>query len=292
MERGDIKNLPLFYRGKVRDVYDLEDKLLFVATDRVSAFDRVLPDPIPYKGKVLTLLSAFWFQKTSHIIKNHFVKILNGRDCSELGIGEEYALRSMIVRKAEVLPFECVVRGYITGSAWEEYEKGGKVFGIDLPPGLRECEKLPEPIFTPTTKEREGHDRPISFEDMEDALGSELAKLIRDKSMELYSFASEYALSKGIIIADTKFEFGLIDGELHLVDELLTPDSSRFWDLSLYRPGFPQAGFDKQPLRDWLKERGWRGEGEAPPLSPEIIEETSRRYVEILKRITGRDVRG
>ncbi|MBE0415502.1 MAG: phosphoribosylaminoimidazolesuccinocarboxamide synthase [Dehalococcoidia bacterium] len=283
-------NLPnLYYRGKVRDTYDLGDRLLIIATDRISAFDVVLPCGIPDKGMVLNLLSAFWFEKTAHLVPNHFIAVVEA--------DERYpyvARRSMLVRKAQRIDIECVVRGYISGSAWEEYrEKGApsaEGSGIPLPKGLVESESLPEPIFTPTTKAESGHDEPITIDEMKRLLGRVQAEDIIEKSMAIYRYAHDYALERGIIIADTKMEFGLVGGELILIDELLTPDSSRFWDTSLYQPGHSQPSFDKQPVRDWLIASGWNKEPPAPMLPPEVIEQTTQRYREAYRKLVGKEL--
>ncbi|MFP4641856.1 MAG: phosphoribosylaminoimidazolesuccinocarboxamide synthase [Dehalococcoidia bacterium] len=293
-------NFPnMVYRGKVRDTYDLSpDKFLLIATDRVSAFDSVLPTGIPDKGLVLNLLSAFWFEKTKHLVPNHMVQVVKDAQMlnsykEDQGTADFPAYlkdRSMIVRKAERIDIECVVRGYISGSAWAEYSQYGTISGEPAPTGLRESEKLPQPLFTPTTKEEE-HDRPITFQEMADMIGSGLAKQLMDTSLKVYQFAEEYARDKGIIIADTKMEFGMIDGELHLIDELLTPDSSRFWDMDEYTPGGPQPSFDKQPLRDWLVDSaGWNKEPPAPELPPEIVEQAAERYREAYRRLTGQEM--
>jgi len=278
--------LPLFKRGKVRDTYDLGSRLLIVASDRISAFDSVLPTPIPLKGRVLTTLSVFWFEKTRHIVANHHITT----DLSGLGLGrEELSLlegRAMVVKKAEILPVECVIRGYLSGSAWKEYRQSGEVCGIPLPKGLAESEKLPEPIFTPATKATTGHDENISFDKCERLLGRRAHEL-REKSLELYRFAAAYALARGIILCDTKFEWGVSDGELLLVDEIFTPDSSRFWDAALYKPGGPQPSYDKQFVRDYLERIGWNKEPPAPPLPEEVVQKTQEKYLEALRKLTG-----
>ncbi|MDY6916453.1 MAG: phosphoribosylaminoimidazolesuccinocarboxamide synthase [Chloroflexota bacterium] len=280
-------NLPnRVFRGKVRDGYDLGgDRLLIVATDRISVYDVVLPSGIPDKGVVLNLLSAFWFEKTAHLVPNHFIEVVE-KD-------EEHpylARRSMIVRKAERIDVECVVRGYISGSAWEEYGRSGSICGISLPQGLVESEKLPEPIFTPTTKAEAGHDEPMTVGEVEAMVGKTRTAELMEKSIAIYRYAHDYALERGIIIADTKMEFGLIDGELILIDELLTPDSSRFWEASLYQPGRPQASFDKQPVRDWSASTGWNKEPSAPVPPAEVVEQTTRRYREAYRRIVGKEL--
>jgi len=281
------------WRGKVRDIYDLGDKLLIVATDRISAFDHILPTGIPDKGKILTKLSSFWFSKMQSVIKNHVIS--TDIDQFGLDLGDEkqmYSGRSMLVRKAEVLPVECVVRGYVAGSAWREYQESGAVCGIELPSGLREADKLPEPIFTPATKATSGHDINISFEEMERIVPKKIAHQLRDKSITVFRNATDFAEQRGLILSDTKFEFGLIDGELTLIDELLTPDSSRFWLSESYEPGHAQYGFDKQYVRDWLETTGWDKESPPPLLPDEVVAGTRERYMEALRRITGGDLQG
>ena len=283
--------LKLIHRGKVRDLYEVEDQLLMVATDRISAFDVVMPTPIPDKGKVLTQLSVFWFEFLKDLVPNHLITA----DVEEFPpvcqpYREELHLRSMLVRKTEPLPVECIVRGYLAGSGLKEYRRSGTVCGIKLPAGLREADKLPEPIFTPSTKAQEGHDVNITFEECVRLIGPELAEKVRHLSLAIYKKAAAYAEERGIIIADTKFEFGLADGKLLLIDEVLTPDSSRFWPKEEYEPGRPQKSFDKQFLRDWLEEIGWNKEPPAPELPTEIVEKTRARYLEAYKRITGKDL--
>ena len=288
-------SLPLFIRGKVRDTYDLGDNLLIVATDRISAFDVVLPAGIPDKGSVLNQLSVFWFDKTGGIVRNHLVEAVTDTRALERRAGQSgtawpsyLAGRSMIVRKLERIPVECVARGYLAGSAWEEYGRSRTVCGIALPQGLRESEQLAEPVFTPTTKADSGHDMPLTMAETERLLGGALAGELREKTLAVYRYARDYATNKGIIIADTKMEFGLDNGKLVLIDELLTPDSSRFWDAGQYRVGRSQPSYDKQPLRDWLVRSGWNKEPPAPPLPPEVIEATSRRYREAYERLAGK----
>ena len=285
-----IPELPLFKRGKVRDVYEVEDKLLIVASDRISAFDHVLPSLIPEKGKILTQLSTFWFEYTELVCPNHletidvddFPPILHKhRDVLEK--------RAMLVKKTEVIPVECVVRGYLAGSGWKEYQTTGKTSGVKLPPELKEASQLHEPVFTPSTKAEEGHDKNISFKEMKRLVGSELARKIENLSMNLYKKASLYALSKGIIIADTKFEFGLAGDEIILVDEIFTPDSSRFWPVDKYAPGRSQPSFDKQFVRDYLESTGWDKMSAPPELPPQIISQTAEKYMEIYRRLTGRN---
>ncbi len=284
----------LFRRGKVRDNYEWGKDLLIVATDRISAFDYVLPSGIPEKGKVLNQLSAFWFEKTAHILPNHVIKTvrslaeLNGHD----GPGMEYPAylvgRSMIVKRAECLPVECIVRGYLSGSAWAEYKSKGTIHGAQVPAGLKESQELPEPIFTPTTKAETGHDEPISTAEVARLTSQDIAKVLEEKSLALYNFARDYARNRGIIIADTKFEFGLLGDQLIIIDEMLTPDSSRFWDLDIYQPGQPQPSFDKQMVRDWLIESGWKKEPPIPGLPDDLVNRTAERYQEVYRRLTGK----
>lgn len=291
--------LPLFSRGKVRDNYDLGDKLLMVATDRVSAFDAVLPCAIPDKGRVLASLSAFWFEQTAAIVPNHLLRFI--KDVQELksylptrpGRAEPpswLAGRTMVVKKAQRIEVECVVRGYLSGSAWEEYRQKGRVYGIALPPGLVESQQLPHPLFTPTTKAAQGHDMPLTMSELNKLVGADLAQKLAETAIKVYEFAHQYAWERGIIIADTKMEFGFIEGQLCLIDELLTPDSSRFWDRKRYQPGQPQPSYDKQPLRDWLVAQGWNKEPPAPPLPPEIIAETAALYRRAHYLLTGREL--
>jgi phosphoribosylaminoimidazole-succinocarboxamide synthase len=275
------------YSGKVRDTYDLGGgQLLMVATDRISAFDVVLPTGIPEKGAVLSQMSAYWFGKTADIVPNHLVAL--GNDRPDLSIPPELARRAMVVRRAERIDIECVVRGYITGSAWAEYRAGGMVAGIPMPSGMKEGDTFPAPLFTPSTKAEEGHDENITVRQMEDLVGVELTAKLAEISVAIYSFARDLALEKGIIIADTKMEYGIIDGEVTLIDELLTPDSSRFWDTDGYEPGKSQPNFDKQFVRDWLNAQNWDHEPPAPELPEDVVENTRRRYVEAFERLTGR----
>ena len=292
----DCSGLNLINRGKVRDIYDLGDKLLVVATDRISAFDVVMPNPIPDKGKILTRLSEFWLNYLSDIIDNHMVttNIWDPR-FPELHACWDYpdqlVGRSMLVRKAEVFPIEAIVRGYLAGSGWEDYKKTGGVCGIHLPEGLIEAQKLPEPIFTPSTKAEQGfHDENISFEKMAEIVGKDMAEKIRKIIIALYVKAANYAIQRGVIIADTKFELGLINGKLTLVDEVLTPDSSRFWPADRYRPGSSPESFDKQFLRDYLKSSGWKKSDPAPELPEGIMAGTRARYLQVLKQLTGQDL--
>lgn len=275
-------------QGKVRDIYDLGKALLIVATDRLSAFDVVLPDPIPYKGEVLTKISLFWFDRLADVVPNH---LLTADDCDLPESLAQYAEtlrgRFMIVKKAEVFPVECIVRGYLAGSGWKEYREQGTVCGQALPEGLVESGRLPEPIFTPSTKAAVGdHDENISYERMVEIVGAEYAEKLRDASLALYEAARDHAATRGIIIADTKFEFGLVDGEVTLIDEVLTPDSSRFWPADEYAPGGPQPSFDKQFVRDWLEASGWDKTPPAPPLPEDIIAVTAEKYIEAYELIT------
>jgi phosphoribosylaminoimidazole-succinocarboxamide synthase len=280
----------LINRGKVRDLYALRgDRMLMVATDRISAFDVVMPNGIPRKGEVLTQLSTFWFDRTATVVPNHLVAVLSASNARELGVDADASFfgRSMVVRLAEPLPVECVVRGYLAGSAWADYQAGRPVSGITLPEGLRQADRLFEPIFTPSSKAAEGHDEPISYEQVEALVGPERAHVMRLRSLALYRYAAEVALERGIIIADTKFEFGIVDGEVTLIDEALTPDSSRFWPVDQYEPGHDQPSFDKQPLRDWLEASGWGKRPPGPVLPDDVVRATSERYLEAYRRLTG-----
>ena len=276
-------------QGKVRDIYQAGDNLLMVATDRISAFDYILPDEIPFKGEVLNRISEFWFKKFADMVPNHLVSIDVNEFPAEFAEYKDYlAGRSMLVRRAETLPIECIVRGYLTGSGKKTYDEDGTVCGIKLPAGLTEASKLPEPIFTPSTKAAIGdHDENISFERCAEIVGTEIAEQLRDLSLKIYTAAAEYAATRGIIIADTKFEFGIIDGKVSLIDECLTPDSSRFWPAASYEEGRVQPSYDKQYVRDWLKEN-WDFTGDAPHLPAEVIEGTSARYREAYEIICGR----
>lgn len=285
----DFIDLPLFVKGKVRNVYDLGDKLLIVVTDRISAFDVVFGDLIPNKGRVLNSISEFWFDYTSDIIPNHMITT----DVSRYPMGlskfkEELQGRSMLVRKIKMAEAECIVRGYLEGSGLKEYTATGSICGIKLPAGLKQCQKLPEPIFTPSTKASEGHDVNVSFETLCDTIGSELATKLRDASLALYRKASLHAESRGILLADTKFEFGIYDGGLVLADEAFTPDSSRFWDMKDYEPGRPQKSFDKQFLREYLESSGWDKKPPAPKLPEHVLRNTGAKYIEAYERITGK----
>ena len=283
----EIKEYPLLKSGKVREIFDLGDSLLFIATDRISAFDCILPTPIPDKGKVLTQLSLFWFDLLKDVVDNHLITA----DFSEYPIplqkySEQLDGNSMIVKKADVLPVECVVRGYLAGSGWKEYQEKGTITGIKLPEGLVESSELPEPIFTPSTKAESGHDENIPFAETENIIGSDLANRVRDISLTLYSKARDYAKDRGIILADTKFEFGLADGKLTLIDEVLTPDSSRFWPLDSYNPGASQPSFDKQFVRDYLSSLDWDKTPPAPELPTTIVEKTKEKYFQALEFLT------
>jgi phosphoribosylaminoimidazole-succinocarboxamide synthase len=286
----EFKSLTLKGRGKVRDIYDLGDQLLIVATDRISAFDVVMPNPIPDKGRILTQLSKFWFDMTKGVVSNHVIS-MEVKDFPEACRPYEEILkdRSMFVVKTEVLPIECVVRGYLSGSGWEEYKKAGEVCGISLPKGLLESSKLEEPIFTPATKAEMGlHDENIPFEKVGEIIGKDLAKRLKSISLAIYKKARDIAEEKGILIADTKMEFGIKDGKLILIDELLTPDSSRFWPTNGYRPGGSQKSFDKQFLRDYLLSIRWDKSPPAPQLPDEIVQKTRQKYLEAYERIVGK----
>jgi phosphoribosylaminoimidazole-succinocarboxamide synthase len=275
-------------RGKVRDIYDFGDRLLFVATDRISAFDWVLPNGIPDKGRLLTQLSEMWFARLD--VPHHLLSM--DLDAVPLPAGvdrESLAGRSMVVKKTEVVPIECVVRGYLSGSGWKEYQKTRSVCGVSLPAGLRESERLAEPIFTPATKEESGHDINISFERMCEIIGQDKANRLKTLSLEIYRRGAEHALQKGIIIADTKFEFGSIGGQLILIDEVLTPDSSRFWPVDSYEPGRSPPSFDKQFVRDWLETTGWDKNSTPPPLPQDVAERTRAKYVDAYTRLSGRE---
>ena len=277
-----VADLPLLSSGKVREMYGLGYRILMVASDRISTYDVVHPTPIPDKGAVLTGLSAFWFAKTGHIVDNHFLSATDG-------VPDDVRGRAMVVRRLQMLPVECVVRGYITGSGWKDYQATGAVSGIELPPGLRESERLPTPIFTPSTKAQTGHDEAIDFAAAARLVGDrDLMARVRDVSIALYRFAAEHAAQRGVILADTKFEFGLDEsGELFIGDEVLTPDSSRYWPADGYEPGHAQPSFDKQYVRDWASASGWDKTPPAPELPDDVVEGTRGRYVEAYERITG-----
>ena len=288
----NIEGVPSPRRGKVRDIYELEDHLLIVVTDRVSAFDVVLPDGIPHKGRVLTQVSRFWFNYLSRIVPNHLVTTeVQGFPTPFRSYRDMLEGRSMLVKKAQPLPVECIVRGYLAGSGWQEYRASGTVCGIQLPKGLRESERLPEPIFTPSTKAEAGaHDENIPFSEVERLVGTQYAAQVRDLSLALYRAAHTFAETKGFFLADTKFEFGIRDGQIILIDEAFTPDSSRFWRADVYQPGAPQESYDKQIIRNYLISLGWNRQPPAPHLPPEIIAQAAVRYQEIATRLTGEKV--
>jgi len=288
-------NLPnLLHRGKVRDTYDLgSGLLLMVATDRISAFDVVMPNGVPDKGLILSRMSAFWFRKTAHLIPNHFLGMAEdvaGTYPQLQKVPREVAQRAMVVRRAQRIDIECIVRGYLAGSAWAEYKASGTIFGKPAPKGLREGERLATPIFTPTTKAEQGHDLNMTLEQVEAMVGKRQAQELAQNSIAIYEYAHQYAKERGIVIADTKMEFGTVDGQLILIDELLTPDSSRFWDAAGYRPGQSQPNYDKQFVRDWLNSAGWNHEPPAPELPADIVEKTRERYMEAYKRLTGQEI--
>jgi phosphoribosylaminoimidazole-succinocarboxamide synthase len=293
-------NLPLTLagRGKVRETYDLGETLLIVTTDRVSTFDVIHPNGIPDKGKVLNQISAFWFEKTRHLMPNHVIAMVD-----DLAVLDKYVPaaqhfdypdylvgRSMIVKKADVVMVECVVRGYLAGSGWEDYQRTGQLFEYPLAAGLAESEILPEPLFTPTTKANEGHDMPMTLAEMAAEIGDEVTATLKNKTLEIYSFARDYARQRGIIIADTKFEFGYSGGELIIIDEMLSPDSSRFWDMATYQAGRSQPSYDKQPIRDWATASGWDKTPPGPMLPEAVIEESAARYRAAYELITGRSI--
>jgi phosphoribosylaminoimidazole-succinocarboxamide synthase len=287
--KSNFKDIKLLKRGKVRDVYEIDDQLLIVASDRISAFDVVMDDPIPDKGKILTSISIFWFEKLASIIENHLIST-DPAEYPEVcrKYSDQLRGRSMLVKKTEPLAVECIVRGYITGSGWKDYLSNGKVCGIPLSDGLKESEKLPEPIFTPSTKAEDGmHDENISFEEAVDTVGREIAEEVKRVSLQIYEFGRDFAAEKGIIVADTKFEFGIKDGRLILIDEVLTPDSSRFWPMDGYKAGGSQKSFDKQFLRDYLLEINWSKQPPPPKLPAEITGKTKEKYLEALTRLTG-----
>ncbi len=287
----DLPGIPRHARGKVRDVYHIDDRLLIVATDRISAFDYILPTGIPDKGRVLTQLSIFWFDFLREVTPTHFLTAEVDQYPSPLpNYRDQLEGRSMLVKRAEMVEIECVARGYISGSGWKEYREQGTVCGIRLPAGLRESDRLPEPIFTPATKAQTGHDENISFERMSEIVGADLARRLRDLTLEIYSRGARYAETKGIIIADTKFEFGFVGGKLVLGDEVLTPDSSRFWPADTYKPGGPQFSFDKQFVRDYLESIHWNKQPPAPALPEEVAARTSEKYRQAYSVLTGREL--
>ena len=276
-----------FRSGKVRDVFEAGENFIIVASDRISAFDCILPTPIPDKGKVLTQLSLFWFEKTQSIISNHLIASERADFPAPFNEIEDWRGRASLVKRAEIVPIECVARGYITGGGWKEYQASGSVSGVLLPRGLQESEQLAEPIFTPSTKAESGHDESISFGEVANLIGNETASRLRDLTLKLYNFAADFAREKGVIIADTKFEFGFHDGELILCDEILTPDSSRFWDLEKYKIGQSQDSFDKQYVRDYLETLDWDKTSPAPELPDEVARNTAQKYFEAFERLTG-----
>ena len=286
----------LIHRGKVRDTYELDkNTMLLVATDRISAFDVVLPTGIPEKGKVLNSLSAFWFQRTDFLCPNHYLSMADDPEARAkyplvADLPSDLAQQAMVVRRAERIDIECIVRGYLAGSAWAEYRKGGTVFGRLMPPGLQEGQRLDKPLFTPTTKAEEGHDENMPISQVVEMVGPQLAEELETQSIAIYNHCLEYALSRGILLADTKLEFGLVGGRLTVIDEMLTPDSSRFWDAEGYQPGRSQPNFDKQFVRDWLDGQGWDHEPPAPELPEDVVGMTTQRYVEVYRRLTGQDL--
>ena len=289
---SNIPSLPLLSRGKVRDLYAVgDDQLLMVASDRISAFDVVLPTPIPRKGEVLTKLSIFWFDFLKDVIGTHFITADVSEYPSELfDYRDQLEGRSMLVKRLEMFPIECVTRGYIVGSGWKDYQRTGSVCGIALPVGLQECAKLPDAIFTPATKAVEGHDENIGFDQAAELVGSEMAARLRDLTINIYERASQHGLGRGLILADTKLEFGMLDGEIVLGDEVLTPDSSRYWPLDLYRPGRGQESFDKQYVRDYLEEVKFNKQPPGPALPDDVVKNTSLKYVEAYETITGKSL--
>lgn len=289
----DFIDLPLLIKGKVRNLYKVDDKILIVVTDRISAFDVVFSDLIPNKGRVLNSISEFWFNYTRDIIGNHMMT--TDVDTYPLGLSkfkEELQGRSMLVKKVDMVDAECIVRGYLEGSGLKEYNKTGSICGVKLPEGLKQCEKLPEPIFTPTTKAQQGHDESVTFGELADRIGKELTEKLRDVSINLYLKASKHAESKGLILADTKFEFGMSDGELVVADEMFTPDSSRFWDMNEYEAGRAQKSFDKQFVREYLETLDWDKKPPAPRLPQDVIEKTEQKYIEAYEKLTGRKLDG
>jgi phosphoribosylaminoimidazole-succinocarboxamide synthase len=285
----DLHKIPLLRRGKVRDIYALGDNLLMAASDRISAFDVVLPNPIPLKGVVLNSISSFWFGKTDHIVENHMITDDVDAMDIDLDAGEREMLRgrSMLVKKGDMVEVECVVRGYLDGSGWRSYRDTGKLFDMKLPSGLKQGDELPEPMFTPTTKATSGHDEPISFEEVKKRLGADLAERLKSLSLELYRMAHREVYDKGLILADTKFEFMTAGGKIILADEIFTPDSSRYWDRAAHKPGGPQPSFDKQYIRDWLETQDWDKTPPAPRLPDEVTEKSMEKYLEAYRRVTG-----
>jgi len=289
--RTELPGLKMCKRGKVRDLYELRYKLLIIATDRISAFDCVMPNGIPGKGRILTQMSLFWFDFVNEVVENHLISADVNQFPRELQkFRDVLEGRSMLVRKAEQIGVECVVRGYLSGSGWREYSGSGSICGIKLPPGLEESDRLPEPIFTPATKATSGHDQNIPFSEMAELVGEERAATLKDLSIRIYKKASEYAESKGIIVADTKFEFGICSGKVILIDEILSPDSSRFWPREKYQPGRPQESFDKQFVRDYLESLGWDKKPPAPTLPKEVVQKTLAKYEEAYNRLVAGQV--
>jgi phosphoribosylaminoimidazole-succinocarboxamide synthase len=286
-----LPGVELLARGKVRDVYALGDRLLIVASDRLSAFDYVLPTGIPDKGRVLTQLTLFWLEFLREVVPTHFLTANVDEYPEPLPrYREQLEGRSMLVRRARIVPIECVARGYLAGSGWKDYLRTGAICGLPLPPGMKESDRLPEPVFTPATKAQTGHDENISFEGVAELVGTELAQRLRDLTLTIYRRAAEYAAGRGILIADTKFEFGFVDGELVLADEVLTPDSSRFWPAATYQPGGPQPSYDKQYVRDYLESIRWNKQPPAPELPPEVAQRTSEKYKEAYRALTGKEL--
>jgi phosphoribosylaminoimidazole-succinocarboxamide synthase len=287
--KTDLPGLKLTHRGKVRDIYEAGENLLFIATDRISAFDCILPNGIPDKGRVLTQMSLFWFEYLKDVVRNHLITADVDDYPDDLQVHrKQLEGRSMLVRKAEMFPVECVARGYVSGSGWKDYKRTGAICGIPLPSGLQESGRLPEPIFTPATKAQSGHDENISFEEAANAIGTETARKLKDLTLEIYSRAAAFALDRGIILADTKFEFGIVDGRITLGDEVLTPDSSRYWPAESYSPGGTQKSFDKQFVRDYLETLDWNKQPPAPPLPSDVVEKTAEKYREAYATLTGR----
>jgi phosphoribosylaminoimidazole-succinocarboxamide synthase len=291
LTQSELPALTLHARGKVRDIYEAGENLLFVASDRISAFDHVLPTAIPEKGKVLTQLSLFWFDFLRNVVPNHVVTANIAEYPEGLReFGEQLRGRSMLVRRAKMFPIECVARGYLSGSGWKEYQQSRAVCGIPLPAGLTESDALPEPIFTPATKSSSGHDINISFDEASRIVGGDVAEKLRSLTLQIYSLASEHARNCGIMVADTKFEFGLVDGRIVLADEVLTPDSSRFWPANTYRPGGPQLSYDKQFVRDYLESIHWDKNAPAPPLPEQVVWKTREKYIEAYRRLSGKEL--
>lgn len=292
MKIAELEIVKGHFRGKVRDIYDLGDKLLIVTSDRVSAFDVVFPTTIPNKGKILNQISTFFFKNTSHIIKNHLITDDVNEFPKELHpFKDELQDRSMLVSKTRVIPFECIVRGYISGSGWKEYSKFGTIGEVAQPEGLKESQRLQEPMFTPSTKAEVGHDENISYDEMKSRMDKNMAELLKNKSLELYKFGHQFLLDRGIILADTKFEFGTINNNVILIDEILTPDSSRFWDKDDYQVGITNKSYDKQYLRDYIVDQGWNKQPPAPELPAEVVEKTYEKYYQAYKKIVGEEAK-